>query len=295
MLAKHETHHMTDPTLLTAEPVRNIAQTLADVLPQAEILHVSAAGDVLQIAVPKTCKLRTVDLESLGVAPRRMAGAATFSTAESWLAYVARHATAHTVAWCDFNPQTFALAFTATLDDHAPGVPGWRAHTARFRPDMSAEWKAWKSQDRQALTQLAFAEWLQEHEDDINSSAAGLPTSLQMHQMATEFVANEERTLKSTVRLQSGGVRLTYIADPDSGTTETMQMFERFAIGIPVFHGGSAWSITARLKYSLERGAVRFRFELVRPDRVHQGAAEELISQIRSGLGSVPLLMGSAS
>src|SRR5205814_7121671 len=113
---------------------------------------------------------------------------------------------------------------------------------------MSAEWKAWKFKDRQAFAQVAFAEFIQDHEDDI-ATANGLPTSLQMHQMCTEFVANEDRSLKSSVRLQSGGVRLTYIADPDAGTTETMQMFEKFALGIPVFHDGQAWSITARLKY----------------------------------------------
>jgi hypothetical protein len=74
-----------------------------------------------------------------------------------------------------------------------------------------------------------------------------------------------------------------------------MQMFERFAIGIPVFHGGSAWSITARLKYRMAAGKVSFFYELVRPDRVHQGAALELIAQIRDSIGDVPLLMGGCS
>ena len=75
-----------------------------------------------------------------------------------------------------FNPQTFALKFSAVLDDHAPGIAGWRGHVATFEPDFSAEWKAWKSMDRKAMAQVTFAEWIQEHEDDINSGTANMPT-----------------------------------------------------------------------------------------------------------------------
>ncbi len=286
------------------EPVtqKNIAETLAEVLPKAHLLGTVPlesdlkAYQIAHYALPKGTELKEVktDLEALLPNPRRTKAVAAFASIESYLAYIKRHADDGSVVWCNFNPQTFALDFTAVFDEHVKGAAGWRAHKATFTPEFSAEWKAWKGKDRQPFAQVAFAEFLQDHEDDI-TAANGLPTSLQMHQMATEFVANEEHVLKSTVRLQSGGVRLTYIADPDKGTTETMQMFEKFALGIPVFHGGAAWSITARLKYRNNSGKLSFFYELVRADRVHQGAAEELIAKIREGLDGVPLLMGSCA
>lgn len=277
---------------------RNLADTLAEVLPDAHVLFEDSpdghGSRVSHVAIPKGWQMQQFDNEALFPNPRRAKAQAHFTEVPSFLAYVKRHADASSVVWCSFDPQTFNLGFTAVIDEHAKASPGWRAHTAQLRPQFSAEWKAWKSKDRESFAQVPFAEWLQEHEDDI-AAANGLPTSLQMHQMATEFVANEEHTLKSTVRLQSGGVRLTYIADPDKGTTESMQMFEKFALGIPVFHGGSAWSITARLKYRNNAGRVSFFYELVRADRVHEGAAKELIEQIKAGLEGVPLLMGSCS
>lgn len=278
---------MNDPTTQT-----NIAETLAREMARPAV--VERTGDLLHIAVPKSYDLKEVDTENLLPNPRRMRLKPSFATADSFLAYIARHQSASTVVWCDFNPQTFALRFEAVLDDHAPGVPGWRGHAALFEPDLSAEWKAWKSMDRQAMAQVKFAEWIQEHEDDINSGTGGtMPTSLQMLDMATNFVMNEERALKSAVRLQSGGTRLTYIADADQGTVESMSLFEKFAIGIPVFHGDPvAWSLIARLKYRNNGGKLSFSFELVRPDRVHQGAAKELIVKVSAGLGAVPLLMG---
>lgn len=282
-------------------PTKNIAETLAEVLPEAKVVHEAttdiAGLSITHVAVPKSSELKEVriDLEALLPNPRRTKAHAVFSAAESFLAYVKRHATAGSAVWCEFDPQTFALDFTAVFDEHEKGKAGWRAHKASLVPDMAAEWKAWKSQNTKSMPQVAFAEWIQEHEDDITSNANGLPTSLQMHAMATDFVANEERVLKSSVKLQSGGVRLTYIADPDAGTTETMQMFERFAIGIPVFHGGAAWAITARLKYRISAGKVSFHYELVRPDRVHDGAAKELIATIIAGLGDVPMFMGACA
>ena len=276
---------------------KNLAETLAEVLPKATLLHevqTDVPGyKVAHVALPKGTELKEVktDLEALLPNPRRTKATAVFSDAASFLAYVKRHAGEGSAAWCNFNPQTFALEFTAVFDEHEKEKAGWRSHQAKFTPDMSAEWKAWKKQDRQPLAQVAFAEWIQEHEDDI-TTANGLPTSLQMLEMATNFVANEERVLKSTVRLNSGGVRLTYIADPDKGTTEDMKLFERFAIGIPVFHGGTAWSLTARLKYRNNSGKVSFFYELVRPDRVHDAAAKELIGLIRAGLEQVPMFMG---
>lgn len=282
---------------------RNIAETLADVLPKAQLLANIEGSDmpaglaIHHYAVPKganVMELKT-DLEAYLQHPRKTKATASFGDATSFLAYVARHATENTVAWCAFNPQSFALSFLAVIDEHAKGTAGWRAHRASFTPDMSAEWKAWKGNNTKSMPQVAFAEWVEEHADDITANtniAEGLPTSLQMLTMATNFQANEERVLKSAVRLNSGGVRMTYIADPDAGTTAEMQMFERFAIGIPVFHGGEPFGIIARLKYRLNSGKVSFHYELTRPDRSHQHAAMDLIKVVRDGLGGVPLLMG---
>ena len=270
-------------------------------LPKTQLVQTMQPEDIpglhiAHVALPPGTLLQEVktDLEAMLPNPRKTKAVASFGDAASFLAYVQRHATNGTAAWCNFDPQTFKLDFSAVIDEHQKGIAGWRSHKAVFVPQLAVEWKAWKGKDRESFPQVAFAEWIQEHDDDI-ATANGLPTSLQMLEMATNFVMNEERSLKSAVKLQSGGVRLTYIADPDQGTTETMSMFDRFGLGIPVFHGGAHWSLSARLKYRNKGGSLSFSYELIRADRVHDGAAKELIQQIRDGLGGVPLFMGSCS
>lgn len=280
----------------------NIAATLAEVLPNAKVIHtvdtVNVDGlSVAFLALPKghTHQKLEVDLEKHLPSPRRMAGTAVMTTPQSFLDYVARHQDERTVVWCQADPQKYLLQFAAVFDDHKAGTPGWRGHCATYTPDMSAEWKAWKGSDGTSMQQVAFAEFLQDHEDDI-SAADGMPTSLQMHKMATDFVMNEERVLKSSVRQQSGGVRLTYIADPDANTTAEMQLFEKFQIGIPVFHAvAKGWCMNARLKYRTKSGSVSFYYELIRADRVHEEAAANLIETIKTGLGTVPMMFGGMS
>ena len=279
------------------EPIqKNLADSLAALLPDARIVYpgTPAVGDILHMAIPKTFDLKQIDTEQLLPNPRRVNGAAKFADADSFLAYVNRYADSETtVAWCDFNPQTFHLSFAAVIDDHAKDLPGWRGHKAAFIPDLSAEWKAWKGKDREAMSQVTFAEWIQDHEADINSQREDMPTSIQMLKMATEFQAHEEHSLKSAVRLQSGGVRLQYIADDDNATVEEMKLYEKFALGLPVFHGCDAWAIVARLKYRNAGGRLSFFYELQRADKVHESAAKDLITKVREGLGAVPLFMGS--
>lgn len=274
----------------------NIAATLSRILPTPQLLFSDTPnatekfGSIAHVAVPKGYELRAIDNEALLPGPRRAKATANFSDAASFIEYVKRHTIGGTTVWCEFDPIKFSLKFTAVIDEHAKGEPGWRGHKAVFAPSMSVEWGNWAGHSTKLFSQVEFAEFIEANADDV-ASAEGMPTSLQMLTMATEFQANEERALKSTVRLQSGGIRLSYIADPEAGTVATMQMFEKFSIGIPVFRDGSAWSITARLKYRLARGTVSFFFELIRPDRVHQGAAKELMDHIRKECG-VSMLMG---
>lgn len=279
----------------------NLAETLVRELPKPEVLLFQALNEQLRekdgiahVAIPKGFELKEIDLERLLPNPRRTKAAATFSDAESFLAYVARHASDRTVCWASFNPQTYTLGFKAVIDEHDKATAGWRAHTASYTPDASAEWKVWSGQNEKAHGQLEFAAFIERNQPDI-AAKDEYPTSLQMLAMATEFEANSDKRIKSVARLQGGGVRLEYIDDDNADTLSQMKVFERFQIGIPVFWAGPAYAIEARLKYRHGSGKVSFWYELIRADRVHEAAAKDLIERVRDGLGNVPLLMGNCA
>lgn len=287
----------------------NIAATLARVLPGAQVLHTQLLAhqpdNITHLVFPKTMEHKAIDGEALLPNPRRAKGTAEFDDLDSFARYVLEFAKPGSTVWCNFNPQTHALGFTGVIDEHSPSLPGWRDLKATFSPDMSAEWKVWTGRNgpNKAMSQLEFAEFMEANEQDIHA-AEGPPTSLDMHKLATEFIAKQDVALKSVIRTQSGGVQLNYVDDADAGTTAAMKLFERFAIAIPVFWTApevdkldkplTAYRIDARLKYRVGAGKVIFFYELIRPDRVHQKAAVELIESLRVRLatGNVKLFMG---
>lgn len=293
-----------DPT----KTPENIAQTLARELPQAKIIHTQTAaggGGITHVLVPKGFELKAIDDAPLLDAPRRTEATASFADAESFLAYVKFHTVpdfSEVAVWCDFNPATYALSFVAVFDEHGPGMAGWRKHRAKFEPRLSEEWKAWKGMDgsSHAMQQLEFATWIEDHEKDF-AHREGFPTSLQMLEMATAFEATSDKRIRSKTRISSGGIQLEYVDTEDQATVDKMRLFERFLIAIPVFWSMpagdtpvEAWPITARLKFRIA-ATPTFWYELQRPDLVHQAAAVKLISQIREGLGTVPLRLGSCT
>lgn len=283
---------MTDTT-------KNIAETLADVLPKAHIvgtIDASTASQITLAAVPKNHELQRIDMEALLPAPRRAKLAAVLDQPDSFLEYLQRHAGLATVVWCDFDPQTHSLAFEAVFDDlGSKQAPGWRGHRASQGPDHSAEWKVWTKADghSKAQAQLEFAMFLERNASDI-AAVEGMPTSAEMLTMATAFEANSEKRVKSVVKIQGGGTRLDFVDDNDTDTEARMKLFDKFAIGVPVFWAGPGYRIDARLRYRHGSGKVVFWYELIRADRVHEAAAKELIERIRTGLpAGVPLLMGN--
>lgn len=285
---------------------RNLADSLVEFLPTPAVLCEDAPnpdepmGSVSHVGVPKGWQLQKLDNEHLLAHPRRTTAVATMGDDDSFVAYVLRHAKPGSLVWCEFNPVASRLHFTAVFDEHHD-KPGWRAHRATFAPTLSPEWQKWNQYNKQSKSQLAFAEFIEQNEQDI-SNLDGYPTSLQMLTMATEFEARQDQRIKSTLRLQSGGIQLEYVADADKGTVERMKVFDKFVIGIPVFWSTpkaeapiAAYQIKARLRYRMQEGRVTFYYDLIRPDLVHQAAALALVAKIRAGIGATPLLMGGCN
>lgn len=84
---------------------------------------------------------------------------------------------------------------------------------------------------------------------------------------------------------------MSFVQDDDNQTLTTMKLFEKIAIGIPIFWGGDAYQITARLRYRVKEGRLTFWYELIRPDKILEDATKTLINKIKVSTG-VPLFFG---
>lgn len=281
----------------------NFAETIANIAPKP-VTVASGVNRGNLIAVPKDYVLKNdAELEQLQDFPTRKKGALTFVTIESFAAYVNLHKTPETRLYAKVDQTSSEpLKVTAVFNEHKPhategSTAGWRDFRAVFLPASSFEWKVWTSKDRQPFSQFDFAVYLEDNIKDIHKPDPDVnqpgqwPTGTQMLEMAKDLEINAEKSFKSSVRMQSGGVELAFVDKDDSATAERMSAFNQFAIGIPVFWKDSGYSITARLRYRQKSNALVLWYELVRPDLTIDDAVSHLLDKVKEKTSIDPMFV----
>jgi uncharacterized protein YfdQ (DUF2303 family) len=254
------------------------------------------------ILLPKTGGYELVDGEKYLQAPTRKRGRIVLDDAESFCRYLNKHGDGdRTVIYCEANYAAGTFQMTGILNDHGKTDPAWRDHVCAFVPKQTEEWKRWFSNNGKQLTQIEFAEFIEENMRDISSMQVSedaddvTPSGSQMLEMALNLEAVHDVRFKSAVRLTDGGVGLTFVNQADEGTAKQMKLFERFSLGIAPFFNGDAYRMDARLRYRVntQEGTLKFWYELVRPDKVLQDAAQHEVLRIEEDCPDFIVLFGS--
>lgn len=277
-----------------ATETQNLAQTLALELKEPIEIGSEPLMHVKRIALPPGWKFQEFDEEKLLEAPRRKRATVELNDADSFVEYVKRHGSMGTsTVWCVADYKRGEVEFTGILNDHGESEDdaAWRDHLATFSPEFSEEWLRWVGKHGQLFTQPEFAAFIEDNLKDI-ASVDGSPTGSQMLEMALTFEANQDMRFKSAIRLQNGGVQMSFVQDDDAQTLQKMQVFDRFSLGFPVFWNGDAYRVDARLRYRVRDGKLTFWFELIRQDKVLEAATQTLIAQIRDKTGT-PFFFGN--
>lgn len=239
---------------------------------------------ISRVALPPGWKLEERDDEKLYSTPVRKKGTIHIDDRDSFIEYINIHKIDdQTNIYCQADYKESKVGFKCIINDHAGTADGqaWRDHQAHYEPLFSEEWKRWTLNDDKEFNQIEFARFIEDNRDDI-ASVQGMPSGSELLEMAISFEANQDLRLKSHIRLQNGGVNLNFVQDDDDQTLVKMKMFEKIAIGIPVFWNGDAYQITARLRYRVREGKLTFWYELIRSDKVLEDATKTLINKIKT-------------
>ena len=113
-----------------------------------------------------------------------------------------------------------------------------------------------------------------------------------MLQVALTFEAKKSVEFSSGVRLANGQIQFQY-DEVVRGTAQkgTIEIPEKFVLGVPIHVNGPAYRIEVRLRWRLQEGKVVFWYEVVRPHRYIEHALKE-ISQRIANETALPLLAG---
>ena len=220
--------------------------------------------------VPKEYKVE--DLEKFLSRPLRIKESVNLFDADSFIAYVNNFKLP--ISRLFFN--TPEEAFTAIIDYHEVETAAWCSHTATFKPRRSMEFEVWMATNRKQMTQVDFARFLEENMPDVVE-----PDSAVLLQVALTFEAKKSVEFSSGVRLNNGQIQFQY-DEVVRGTAQkgTIEIPEKFVLGIPIHINGPAYRIDVRLRWRLQEGKVVFSYELVRPHRYIEDALKEIRERV---------------
>jgi uncharacterized protein YfdQ (DUF2303 family) len=227
-----------------------------------------------------------------GIPPERVIANLNMQDAASFCSYVNSFKDDRTRLFADTTLS--ALGFLAIIDYHPAaastdaGAAQFLSHRAKFALRHSEEWKLWSGLDGKLVPQDQFAEFLEDNRSDIVT-----PDSATMLEVAKDLQANSSVNFASKINSQNGSATLRFDEQIDTKVTSgQIIMPESFTISVPVFFGEAPIEITARLRFRISEGKLKFQYKLYRPVEVISRAFDVARAAIASAT-TLEVLLGT--
>lgn len=249
------------------------AEAIAFLAQEAAVPSELDPSQVYGIVTPAGARHEVVDLERFLDAPRRATGTDRPATVDAFTDHVNRH----------FDPETSTVwvhpttgLITAVLNDHGIGDQiGWRDHRSLLQLQPTPEWTFWLGKSGKLLTQVEFAEHIEEGLEEIRE-----PTAADMLELAQTFHATRSGVFRSANRLHSGEVKVHYdeTIEAKAGRQEDITVPTEFTLAIAPFIGEEPYAVTARLRFRLGKddGKLALGYKLDRPEAIVRDALENV-------------------
>ncbi|MDM0003922.1 DUF2303 family protein [Variovorax sp. J22G73] len=250
------------------------AQLVRDLTAAADV--VKHVGDTTHLVVPPNYQVSDITkaIELAQNAPDRKRGTVSLGDLPSLLVYM-KDQGCQPCGYVYADPD--ARTITAVFNDAKAG-PGWRDHRAVFAALLTPEAKRWIEKNGHVFGQTEFAEFIEDNMADLQGEDAQ-----KLLTVATTIAASTGINFSSAKRLQDGQTQLTYneSINATAGADGALAIPKTFTLGLRLFKNGAGYKLTARLKYRLHSGAVKFFYELERHENAIDDAFGDYIQQVR--------------
>lgn len=252
---------------------------------QAVIDYVQSTGDPEELEPGKIYLLtdsdgtrRIVDTDQYADHPRSARRSVTIWDAESFLNYTARHIDDSAEVWADETKRTIAAIFDSPT---AEGGPAYAHHRATLQLQHTDEWNQWLKANGTLNGQEEFAEFLEDHLDQVVSPAGAV-----MLELAQSFHANTKVTFESSKFIDNGARALEFREDIDAkaGRKGQIAIPTTFDIAVAPFIGGASYRVIARLKWRIRDGHLSIGYKLDQPEKIVRAAFDDVVVQVGEGV-----------
>lgn len=209
--------------------------------------------------------------------PKHKTGTTVVEDLDSFLEYFRKHCDADSELYVDINRHTI----TAVLDANQRSAARWGGHRLVLKMATADRWNDWAGMNRKGMSQIAWAEFLEDHLEDIR-----VPDAATMLEIAQTFQANTKVTFKSAAILSNGDRRLQWeeTTDASAGAGGKLQVPSSFTIGVAPFDFADPYEVTARFRYRIGGGKLEVSYLLDDPAAVIRDAVLDIVKQLEAKL-----------
>lgn len=246
-------------------------------------------------------------IDEFRTAPERRKGTAAMATLESFIEHANRFKDGDSALFAHDGGQAvegerrFRPTLTSVLNYHTAGPDGnprFGDHRGVYTFPISDEWAAWTKKNGEPMSQIEFAEFLEDRILDVSAapSISALAPDHPLRQMGEALggtfagptklmelsrglAIRVGEVVKSATNLSSGEASIQYISEHQDETGQPLKVPSLFAIAIPVFKSGALYQIPVRLRYRTRAGAITWAYELYRAEKAQRDAFEEAARQ----------------
>lgn len=271
---------MSELTQTEAAAVAEIAREAID--PQMLGFQSPKDGDLPILALIRHKNLVSEIFDARDYLPRptRVKGDRALYTLDDFLAYVRTHElpASDSNGEQPWNPHILLRRdelLARCIFDHREGdLAAHEEATASHRLVFSKEIEPWRQKAERWMSQLEFAEWIEDHELEFVK-----PSSAEMLGLAQKFEASTSARFSSKHNLATGEIDLSYkLENNEQGTVKVP---DEFTIVLPIFKGGERYQLPMRLRHRCRDGAVTFLFKFKSLDTAVDLVWADLVKKVR--------------
>lgn len=230
---------------------------------------------------------KAIELPDRAQLPPRPTATVTVDDRASLSAYANRYSTEDSILIADIDASTI----TARLDWHphngnpVHGIAAANCHKVALVLRPSEEFARWDAFEGEFHDQAEFARFLEENAADVAH-----PEAATMIEISRDFEAVAGQTYKSSVRLDNGDRRLTYVSE--SRAENGVIVPQKFTLQIPIYHGEAPDTLTALFRWRANgAGAVKLAFQWHRVEYQRQAHFRQIAATAADETG-LPMFMG---
>jgi uncharacterized protein YfdQ (DUF2303 family) len=186
----------------------------------------------------------------------------------------------------------------AIIDWNNPqgAVGGMARHRCQLELKFTPNWLAWFSLNGKQIAQVAFAEFIEEHLDDVIDPAAAT-----LLEVVTTLSGKRNVNFKNVVRLGNGdtGIQWEETTQAKAGETGELAIPSEITLELPIYRGcevETTFRIRTLFRYRIHDGRLAFEIKMLGIEQIRDDAFKAVLEELGKVLAEgIPLFSGSVT